>query len=70
LFFWRSAPEAAFKPRCASAEDNSGEFAVSDAETEAWNRARTRRVIEIFAAIASGGILITMVCVFYSILTR
>ncbi len=43
---------------------------MSEAETEAWNRARTRRIIELLAAIASGGILVTMVTVFYSILSR
>jgi len=43
---------------------------VSDFETEAWNRARTRRILELLAAIASGGILVTMVTVFYQILTR
>jgi len=43
---------------------------VSNFETEAWNRARTRRIIELLAAIASGGLLVMMVSVFYSILTR
>jgi hypothetical protein len=43
---------------------------MSDFETEAWNRARTRRIIEVCAAIASGGLLVTMLTVFYSILTR
>jgi len=43
---------------------------VSDFETEAWNRVRTRRIIELLAAIASGGILVTMVTVFYQILSR
>jgi len=43
---------------------------VTNFETEAWNRARTRRIIELIAAIASGGLLVTMVTVFYSILTR
>jgi hypothetical protein len=31
---------------------------------------RTRRTIELVAAIASGGLLVTMVTVFYSLLTR
>jgi hypothetical protein len=43
---------------------------VSEFETEAWNRARTRRIMELAAAILSGGVLVTMVTVFYSILTR
>ena len=43
---------------------------MTNFETEAWNRARTRRIIELIAAIASGGLLVTMVTVFYSILTR
>ena len=43
---------------------------MTNFETEAWNRARTRRIIELLAAIASGGVLVTMVTVFYSILSR
>jgi hypothetical protein len=43
---------------------------VSDFETEAWNRARTRKILEVVAAVASGGILVTMVTVFYQILSR
>jgi hypothetical protein len=43
---------------------------VSQSETEAWNRARNRRILELVAAIASGGVLVTMLAVFYSILSR
>jgi hypothetical protein len=43
---------------------------VSEMETEAWHRARTRRLMELGAAILSGGLLVAMVTVFYSILTR
>lgn len=43
---------------------------VSEMETEAWHRARTRRFIELGAAILSGGLLVTMVTIFYRILTR
>jgi hypothetical protein len=60
-----------FKPRRASAEARQeGIFAVSDFDTQAWNRARTRRILELLAAIASGGVLVTMVTVFYQILSR
>ncbi len=43
---------------------------VSEFETEAWQRARTRKLIELGAAILSGGVLVTMVTIFYRILTR
>jgi hypothetical protein len=68
--FFSGLYAAPFKPPRASAEKKVGVIAVSDFETEAWNRARTRRIVELLAAIASGGILVTMVTIFYSILTR
>lgn len=43
---------------------------VSELETLAWQRARTRRVIEMCAAVVSGGVLVTMVTIFYRILIR
>ncbi len=42
---------------------------VSEFETEAWNRARTRKLIELGAAVVSCGVLVTLVTVFYRILT-
>lgn len=43
---------------------------MSDAETTAWLRARRSRRLELAAAIVAGSGLVTMVVVFYSILTR
>lgn len=43
---------------------------VSELETQAWQRARMRRMMEMCAAILSGGVLVTMFTVFYRILTR
>jgi hypothetical protein len=51
-------------------KNSSGEIHVSQAETLAWNRARRSRMIELAVAIASGGGLIALVVVFYTILTR
>lgn len=59
-----------FKPWTRSAEDKAGAMDVSELETLAWQRARTRRLIEMGAAIVSGGVLVTMVTIFYRILTR
>lgn len=39
-------------------------------ETMAWHRARMRRLLEAGAAVLSAGFLVTLVTVFYSILTR
>jgi hypothetical protein len=43
---------------------------VSEAETIAWNRMRRTRRLELGAAIASTGGLITMFAIFCWILTR
>jgi hypothetical protein len=43
---------------------------VSDAETIAWHRARRNHRLELAAAIVAGSGLVTLVVVFYSILTR
>lgn len=43
---------------------------VSELEIAAWSRARTRRLLELGAAILSCGVLATMVTIFYSILTH
>jgi hypothetical protein len=43
---------------------------VSDTETIAWQRARRSRRLELAAAIVAGSGLVTMLVVFYSILTR
>jgi hypothetical protein len=43
---------------------------VSDAETIAWQRARRGRRLELVAAIMAGSGLVTLVAVFYSILSR
>lgn len=43
---------------------------VSEFETEAWQRARVRKMIELGAAILSGGLLVTMVTIFYRILSN
>jgi hypothetical protein len=43
---------------------------VSDTETMAWQRARRRDRLELAAAIMAGSGLITMVVVFYSILSH
>ena len=48
----------------------SGVNDVSDAETIAWQRARRGRRLELAAAIVAGSGLVTMLVVFYSILTR
>jgi hypothetical protein len=43
---------------------------VSEAETIVWQRARRGRRLELAAAIVAASGLVTMVFVFYSILTR
>ncbi len=43
---------------------------MSETETIAWQRARRGRRLEFAAAIVAGGGLVTMLFVFYSILTR
>jgi hypothetical protein len=43
---------------------------VSDLETQAWQRARRNKLIELGAALVAGGGLVVMLVVFYSILTR
>lgn len=43
---------------------------MSEAETIAWQRARRGRWLELAAAIVAASGLVTMVVVFYSILTR
>jgi hypothetical protein len=43
---------------------------VSEAETIAWNRARRSRWLELGAAIVAGSGLVTMLVVFYTILSR
>ncbi|HLK88956.1 MAG TPA: hypothetical protein VKZ18_03625 [Polyangia bacterium] len=43
---------------------------MSDLETQAWQRARKHRLLELGAAIVAGGGLVVMLVVFYSILTR
>jgi hypothetical protein len=43
---------------------------VSDAETDAWQRARRNRRLELAAAIVAGSGLVVMLIVFYSILSR
>jgi hypothetical protein len=45
-------------------------MAVSEAETLAWQRARRSRRLEVVAAIFAGGVVIVMLEVFYSILSR
>jgi hypothetical protein len=43
---------------------------VSDLESQAWQRARKHKFIELGAAIVAGSGLVVMLVVFYSILTR
>lgn len=43
---------------------------VSELESQAWHRARARKMIELAAAILSCGLLVTVVTVCYRILTR
>jgi hypothetical protein len=43
---------------------------VSEAETNAWTRARRSRLLELGAAIVAASGLVTMVVVFYNILSR
>lgn len=42
----------------------------SELENQAWQRARTRKLIELGAAILSCGLLVTVVTVCYRILTH
>ena len=58
------------KPWTHPAENQMAVMDVSELESQAWHRARTRKLIELGAAILSCGLLVTVVTVCYRILIR